>query len=126
MEPLRRHLAEWGIARGQLDNARALSESSPEMVIKRPLLWLPLDVALTGDTSRTLDQIESSHSLLASFGVMHLQRSDRWVSRHGGPHLKKAFAALRQEPRYQQALIKYGIDKESLAKIQVHTDELWD
>jgi|AP45_3_1055517.scaffolds.fasta_scaffold315611_1 hypothetical protein len=57
---------------------------------------------------------------------MRLPFRDRWIAEYAAPAFKDAFAALRNEPRYQQALLKYGIDDESLARIEVHTDELWD
>ena len=91
-----------------------------------PLLWLPLDVVLSGDTSRTLDEIENPTYQQSILWIMRLPFQDRWISEHGAPAFKEAFAALREEPRYQQALRKYGIDDKSLAEIQVHTDGLWD
>ncbi len=91
-----------------------------------PFIWLPLDVVLTGNTSRTLDEIENPTEPSSIVWIMRLQTRDRRISEHGAPAFKEAFAALRKEPRYQQALLKYGIDDESLAKIEVHTNELWD
>ena len=91
-----------------------------------PDLWLPLDVVLSGNTSRTLDEIENLAYSKSIIWIMRLQFQDRWMSEHGAPAFKEAFAALRKEPRYQRALLKYGINDESLAKIQVHTEGLWD
>ncbi len=114
------------IAQGQLDVARALYESTPQAISNMPYHWLPLDVVLTGSTARTLDEIENPTGPSSIIWIMRLPLQDRWMSEFGAPAFKKAFAALREEPRYQQALRKYGIDDETLAKIQVHTDELWD
>ena len=88
-------------------------------------MWLPLDVILTGKTGRTLDAIENPTDLSLGW-IMFLPYRDRWMSKYGSPVFQEAFAALRNEPRYQQALQRYGIDDETLAKIEVHTDELWD
>ena len=57
---------------------------------------------------------------------MLLSFQERWMAKYGAPVFQEAFATLRKEPRYQQALRKYGIDDETLRNIQVHTDELWD
>ena len=114
------------IAQGQLDVARALYASTPKTISNMVYGWLPLDVVLTGDTSRTLDEIENPTNPESIIWIMRLQFQDWWMSKYGALAFKEAFTALRKEPRYQQALRKYGIDDESLAKIQVHTDELWD
>lgn len=58
--------------------------------------------------------------------IMRLRAQERWIAKYGAAATKGAMAALQKEPRYQQALIKYGIDDETLARIEVHTDELWD
>ena len=77
------------------------------------MMWLLLDVGLTGDTARTLDAIENPTDI--SFGwIMFLPYRDRLMSKYGSPVFQEAFATLRKEPRYQQALRKYGIDDESL------------
>lgn len=91
-----------------------------------PDFWMPLDVVLTGDTARTLDEIENPRRPSTIGWTLGLPARERWISEHRAPVFKEAFAALRKEPRYQQALRKYGIDDESLAKIEVHTDGLWD
>jgi len=126
-EETRTHFLMWlAIEQGQLDVARALYASTPQAISNMPYNWLPLDVVLTGDTSRTLDEIENPTNPNSIIWIMRLQFQDRWMSEFGAPAFKKAFAALREEPRYQQALRKYGIDDETLARVQVHTDELWD
>jgi TolB-like protein len=114
------------IERGQLNVARALYEPLPTTMSNLSWYWLPLDVVLSGDTTRTLDEIENPTDGPSIIWIMRLQFQDRWMSEYGAPAFKEAFAALRKEPRYQQALLKYGIDDESLAKIQVHTEGLWD
>ena len=126
-EETRTHfLIRLAIKRGQLDVARSLYASTPQAISNMPYYWKPLDVVLTGSTARTLDEIENPTAPNSIIWIMRLPLRDRWMSEFGAPAFKKAFAALREEPRYQQALRKYGIDDESLAKIQVHTDELWD
>jgi hypothetical protein len=91
-----------------------------------PWYWLPLDVVLSADTSRTLDELDNRTDPGSIIWIMRLRAQERWTAEHAAPAFRQAFAALQQEPRYQQALRTYGIDDESLAKIQVHTDELWD
>ena len=95
-----------------------------EKIAANPWHWLPRDVVLTGSTTRTLYAMENPTR--AEVWIPLLPHWDRWMLKYGSPVFKDAFAALRNEPRYQQALRKYGIDDESLAKIEVHTDELWD
>lgn len=114
------------IQQGQLDVARALYRPSPAAMAATAPNWLPLDAILTGDTSRTLDEIENPTRPGSINWIMRLRSRERWIAKYGATASKEAFAALQKEPRYQQALIKYGIDDETLAKIQVHTDELWD
>lgn len=87
---------------------------------------MPLDVVLTGDTSRTLNEIENRTNVSSIIWIILLHNRDHWLTEYGAPLFKEAFAALRKEPRYQQALRKYGIDNDSLARVQVHTDGLWD
>jgi hypothetical protein len=86
--------------------------------------WLPLDVVLTGDPSGTLDEIENPTLPNALNWIMRLPLRDRWISAHGSPVFQEAFNMLRQEPRYQQALRRYGIDAETLAEIQVNAHVL--
>ena len=111
---------------GKLDTGRELLNVDPWFALHNLVhFWLPLDVALTGDTSRTLDEIESPTDSNTLLWVQKLPVRDRWISNHGMPVFKEAFAMLRKEPRYQAALRKYGVDDESLARIQVHTEGLW-
>jgi hypothetical protein len=116
------------IERGELDIARALyaSTPNPKIIGYMPFLWLALDVVLTEEISRTLDEIENPTTGTSIIWIMRLPFRDRWMSEHGAPVFQEAFAALQKSPRYQQALQKYGIDDATLANIQVHTDELWD
>lgn len=85
------------ISQGQLDLAHSFYAPTPINMSNRPYIW-----------------------------IMLLQNRDHWLTEYGAPLFKEAFAALRKEPRYQQALRKYGIDNDSLARVQVHTDGLWD
>ena len=114
------------IEQGEVADARAFYASTSKRISAMPWYWLPLDVVLTADTSRTLDELDNRTDPGSIIWIMRLRAQERWTAEHAAPAFRQAFAALQQEPRYQQALRKYGIDDESLAKIQVHTDELWD
>ena len=118
--------ASTSIERGQFDIARKLYEPLPKTIDNLPYEWLPLDVVLTGDTSRTLDEIENPTQSGSIIWIMRLRLQERWMAEYGSPPIKNAFVELQKEPRYQQALRKYGIDDETLAKIEVHTNELWN
>jgi len=107
---------------GQREALRAFTLSYPRILMSNLVYyWLPLDVIGSGDTSRTLDEIENLTSPSAFVWVVRLPLRDRWISRYGSPVFKEAFESLRQEPRYQQALRKYGIDEVTLADVQTNT-----
>jgi hypothetical protein len=114
------------IERGQLDQAREIHAANPISMSAMPFMtWLPFDAALTGDITRTLDEIENPSHPRSIAWITMLQFRDRWIAKHGAIVFRDVFTALRNEPRYQQALVSYGIDDASLANVQVRTSNLW-
>ena len=114
------------IERGDLDAARDLYAAQPISISALPLMtWLPFDAVLTGDISRTLDEIERPTESRSIVWITQLRFRDRWTSEHVAPAFGNVFESLRSDPRYGRALENYGIDDASLAQIQVHTADLW-
>jgi TolB-like protein len=107
------------IEKGELDDARRRYRSDQIPLTTMPWMhWLPLDVVLTGETSRTLDEIEHPKSVQSMNWIMSLRYREQWLSKYGAPAFREAFNRLHDQARYQAALVHYGIDDDSLAKIR--------
>ena len=73
---------------------------------------------------RTIDEIENPSDARSIIWITQLRFREQWVSQYGATIFRNAFDSLQKEPRYQRALVRYGIDDDSIARIRVHTAEL--
>jgi TolB-like protein/tetratricopeptide (TPR) repeat protein len=115
------------IERGDLDAAQELYTANPIDMSALPFsTWLPFDAVLTGDISRTIDEIEQPTDPRSIVWITQLPSRDRWISEYTAPVFGETFESLRRDQRYGRALESYGIDEVSLSHIELHTADLWD
>jgi hypothetical protein len=84
------------IERGQLDQAREIHAANPISMSAMPFMtWLPFDAALTGDITRTLDEIENPSHPRSIAWITMLQFRDRWIAKHGAIVFRDVSGELR-------------------------------
>lgn len=59
---------------------------------------MPLDVVLTGDTSRTLNEIENRTNVSSIIWIILLQNRDHWLTEYGAPLFKEALLPCEKNP----------------------------